>query len=136
MPRLTEDEREQRRRKLQQEALDSVAARGQFNFRLDSGDIRRLYQLAGLRQKPVSAMVREWVVERLDKEEVTEAPPAPPWADELDRRMLHMEVLIALVARGHVKGKNQDVYFAKLHEHIQQHCSTESDQQLLELLKP
>ena len=81
MPKLTVEQREQRRQKLQEEALESVAARGQFNFRLDGQDIKRLYQLAGKHHTPVSTMVREWV-ERLTVEE-TSAHQAPLWAQDL-----------------------------------------------------
>jgi hypothetical protein len=59
MPKLTPAELEKRRKQMQEQALESVAASGQFNFRLDGDDIKRLYQLAGNRQKPVSTMVRE-----------------------------------------------------------------------------
>jgi len=88
MPKLTDKEREQRRKKLQTEALETVAARGQFNFRLDGEDIKRLYELAGHRQQPVSTMVREWVLERLQMEE-TGKYPTPPWAQALEQRLTH-----------------------------------------------
>lgn len=93
MPRLTDEEREQRRRRLQEEALESVAARGQFNFRLDGKDIKRLYALAGKRQKAVSAIVREWVLERLELEE-TNNYSGPAWAQELKKQLQHIEALI------------------------------------------
>jgi len=88
MPKLTDKEREQRRRKMQEEALESVAARGQFNFRLEGQYIKRLYELAGRRRQPVSAMVREWVLERLAVEENNKYS-VPLWAQELEQRLVH-----------------------------------------------
>ncbi len=88
MPKLTDKEREQRRKKLQEEALETVAARGQFNFRLDGQDIKRLYELAGYRKLPVSAMVRDWVLERLSIEESSKFS-TPLWAQELEQRLIH-----------------------------------------------
>lgn len=94
MPRLTDKEREARRKKVQMEALESIASRGQFNFRLNGDDIKRLYELADRRQKPVSAMVREWVLERLVMEEKGKYA-APIWAQELEQRITN--VLKALI---------------------------------------
>ena len=88
MPKLTDKEREQRRKKVQEEALEAVAARGLFNFRIDGPDIKRLYELAGYRQQPVSAMVREWVLERLAAEENNKIS-APLWAQALEDRLIH-----------------------------------------------
>lgn len=90
MAKLTDAEREERRIKLQEEALESVALRGQFNFRLDGRDIKRLYNLAGKRNQPVSTLVREWVLERLQIEETNKCP-APLWAQNIDRRLTHLE---------------------------------------------
>lgn len=97
MPKLTPEELEKRRKKLQDEALDSVTARGQFNFRLDGADIKRLYELAGNRQKPVSAMVREWVIERLAAEE-TNVTTAPAWAQQLQEHLLTTEACVINMA--------------------------------------
>lgn len=97
MPKLTPKELEIRRKKLQDEALDSVAARGQFNFRLDGTDIKRLYELAGNRQKPVSAMVREWVIERLAAEEAN-TTAAPVWAQLLQEHLLTTEACVITMA--------------------------------------
>jgi hypothetical protein len=132
MPRLTDKEREQRRRKLQEEALESVAARGQFNFRLEGKDIKRLYELAGTRKKPVSALVREWVLERLESEEANKCH-APIWAQELDQRLAHIEVL-ALVALGANQGPDGDAIRCKLRDHVLQHCRVEGDDELHRLL--
>lgn len=87
MPKLSDKQREQRRKKLQDEALSAVAARGQFNFRLDGNDIKRLYALSDQRQKPVSAMVREWVLERLVMEENGKYA-TPPWVQELEQQLI------------------------------------------------
>lgn len=97
MPKLTPKELELRRKKLQEDALESVAARGQFNFRLDGTDIKRLYELAGNRQKPVSAMVREWVIERLAEEEAN-TTDAPAWAQLLQEHLLTTEACVITMA--------------------------------------
>jgi len=97
MPKLTPEELEKRRKKLQEEALDSVAARGQFNFRLDGTDIKRLYELAGNRHKPVSTMVREWVTERLAAEEAN-VTSAPAWAQQLQEHLLTTEACVINMA--------------------------------------
>jgi len=133
MPKLTEKEREQRRKKLQTEALESVMARGQFNFRLDGKDIKRLYELAGRQQRPVSAMVREWVLECLEKEE-TNKYLAPPWVQELERRLSHTEILVALTVFGYDKSVNSNIIRSKLRDHIMRHCNAQDDQELLTLL--
>ena len=86
MAKLTNTEREQRRKKIQEEALQSVVDRGQFNFRLDGKDIQRLHEIAGQRNKPVSSMVREWVLERLEIEENNKYS-APLWVQELEERL-------------------------------------------------
>lgn len=129
MTKLTDKEREQRRKKIQEEALESVAARGQFNFRLDGSDIKRLYELAGKRQKPVSAMVREWVLERLSVEEKGKYP-APAWAQQLEQRLANSEVLIALAALGSSQAPYSKETRAKIRDQILKHCSAATDDEL------
>jgi hypothetical protein len=69
MPKLTPDERAARMKKIRAQAQESVAKREQFNFRLDTDTINRLYALAAQQRKPVGALVREWVAERIQIEE-------------------------------------------------------------------
>lgn len=88
MARLSDKEREKRRKKVQEDALESVIARGQFNFRLEGTDIKRLYELAGKRQQAVSSMVRQWVLERLEVEE-TNKYSIPLWAQDFEQRLTH-----------------------------------------------
>ncbi len=130
MPRLTDEERQKRRQKMQEEALQAVAARGQFNFRLDGEDIRRLYELAGKRSRPVSAMVREWVLERLEMEEHSKCP-TPLWAEALGQRLAHTEayLLIALCM-----DQNRESLKKKLRDHLHQHFDLEGDEELRALL--
>jgi hypothetical protein len=134
MPKLTDEQREQRRQKLQEEALETVAARGQFNFRLDGQDIKRLYQMAGKHHKPVSTMVREWVLERLTVEE-TSAHQAPLWAQELAQRVSHTEsyLLLALTALD-MPGQGNKVLRDKLLNHVRAHGNIEMDDELRNLL--
>ena len=133
MPKLNDKEREQRRKKLQTEALESVMARGQFNFRLDGPDIKRLYELAGRQQKPVSAMVREWVLNCLEKEE-TNKYSTPPWVQELEQRLMHTEMLMALAALSSPQATASEKIRTKLRDHIMRHCNTERDSELRLLL--
>jgi len=77
MSKLSKEEIEKRGRRMQQEALKSVAKTEQLNIRMDESNIVRLYDLARIKRKPVGTMVREWIVERLDCEE-----QAPSSADE------------------------------------------------------
>lgn len=133
MPRLTAEEREARRRKVQDEALEAVAARGQFNFRLDGSDIKRLYELAGMRKRPVSAMVREWVLERLELEEGGKTQ-SPPWVQSLENRLSHTEVLITLLALRAPTNQFDDDIRGKLKEHVMRHCNVEADDELRALL--
>jgi hypothetical protein len=135
MPRLTQKEREKRRQKVQEQALEAVAARGQFNFRLDGEDIKRLYALAGARQVPVSAMVREWVLERLDLEE-TKKHAAPIWAQALEDRIAHTEayLLAALFSFGSVEGHQREAICRKIRDHVQQHLNIDTDEELRSLL--
>ncbi len=69
MSKLSKEEIEKRGRRMQQEALKSVAKREQLNIRMDEENIYRLYEFAKLKGKPVGTLVREWIVERLDLEQ-------------------------------------------------------------------
>jgi type II secretory pathway component PulJ len=135
MPRLTDEQREQRRRRMQEEALESVAARGQFNFRVDGQDIKRLYEQAGKQKKPVSAMVREWVLERLATEE-TNPHAAPLWAQELSQRLTHAEawLLAAVLAASETKETVRRERLDSLLHHIRRHGDVDLDNELKSLL--
>ena len=79
MAKLTAEERKKR---LKAAALESNAARGQFNFRLEGTAIKQLSRLADVRGKAVSVMVREWVLEHLAAEEEKfglSEPQKPIW---------------------------------------------------------
>lgn len=69
MSKMSKEEIERRGRRMQQEALKAVAKTEQLNIRMDEANIRRLYDLAKIRRKPVGTMVREWIVDCLDREE-------------------------------------------------------------------
>ncbi|MBI4533206.1 MAG: ribbon-helix-helix protein, CopG family [Candidatus Melainabacteria bacterium] len=134
MAKLTDKQRDQRRRRLQDEALESVAARGQFNFRLDGKDIKRLYELAGQRKKPVSAMVREWVLERLEREE-SNTSAAPTWAQELSQRLTHTEVLLALFTLGSSHGRYDEALRSRIRDYLVRHCDVDNIEELRGLLR-
>jgi len=90
------DEIDKRRNRVREAALDSIAARGQFNFRLDGADIKRLYSLAKKSKRPVSSMVREWVLDRLEKEEGKKVT-SPAWARSMEQRIAELERAIMIL---------------------------------------
>lgn len=65
MSKLTKNQIASRRKRMQEEALKSVAKSEQLNIRIDENSITRLYELAAKRKKAVGAMVREWIVEKI-----------------------------------------------------------------------
>ncbi len=69
MSPITPEERQKRRDRVAAEALESVAKSEQFNFRMDADTIKRLYKIAAQQRKPVGALVREWVLEKLEQEQ-------------------------------------------------------------------
>jgi predicted DNA binding CopG/RHH family protein len=69
MSKLTEKQINERRKRMQKEALQSVAKTEQLNIRIDEDNIRRLYSLGAKKNLPVGTMVREWITERLKLEE-------------------------------------------------------------------
>ena len=56
-------------RKMREVARDRVAKREIMHFRIDKSSILGLFEMAGKKKQPVSAMVREWVLERLWQEQ-------------------------------------------------------------------
>jgi hypothetical protein len=69
LAKLSKEEIGARRKRMQSEALRSVAKTEQLNIRIDEQSIHRLYKLAGNENKPVGTMVREWILEKLRTEE-------------------------------------------------------------------
>jgi hypothetical protein len=69
MSKLSKEEIEKRGRRMQKEALKSVAKTEQLNLRMEAINIERLYILARKKKTPVGTLVREWIVERLDLED-------------------------------------------------------------------
>ncbi len=66
MSKLTKDQLDARRKRMQEEALSRVAKTEQLNIRMDEYSIMQLYSRAEKEGKPVGALVREWIVEKLD----------------------------------------------------------------------
>lgn len=69
LAKLSKEEIAARRKRMQSEALSSVAKTEQLNIRIDEQSIQRLYKLAGRENKPVGTMVREWILDKLRTEE-------------------------------------------------------------------
>lgn len=76
MSKLTKEEITARRKRMQEEALKSVAKTEQLNIRIDEASITRLYAHASKQGKAVGTMVREWTIERLQTEEDTNNQPS------------------------------------------------------------
>jgi hypothetical protein len=66
---MTEAELDERRRRMQQEALRRLAKSKQLNIRISEKSILSLHAIAGSQRKPVGAMVREWIMERIEQSE-------------------------------------------------------------------
>ena len=78
-------------------------------------------------------MVRGWVLERLGLEETTKYP-VPPWAQELEQRLMHTEMLIALAALGSPQAAGSEKIRSTLRDHVIRHCHAERDPELRTLL--
>jgi hypothetical protein len=68
MSKMTKKELQQRMTKLKLSARAQLAKTEVMHFRLDADSIEKLYAMAGKKRKPVGALVREWVLERLQTE--------------------------------------------------------------------
>lgn len=68
MAKLSQKQLESRKAEMSARARASVAKTEVMQFRLDAESIQQLYELAVTLKKPVGAMVREWVLERLQAE--------------------------------------------------------------------
>jgi hypothetical protein len=55
-------------KKIRKEAIDRIAKTEQLQIRLDATLWDCLFKLATRRRQPVSAMVREWIIERANAE--------------------------------------------------------------------
>ena len=69
MSKLSKTEILARRKRMQEEALKSIAKTEQLNIRIDEDSITRLYTIAGKQGKPVGTMVRQWILDRISTEE-------------------------------------------------------------------
>ena len=68
MGKLSKKQLEERMSKLKASARAEVAKTEVMHFRMDAPSIEQLYILAGQKRKPVGALVREWVMERMQLE--------------------------------------------------------------------
>lgn len=71
MAKLTNQQIAVRRKRMQAEALKSIAKTEQLNIRIDQKSIIRLYDAAARHKKPVGAMIREWIIDCLNSDEQT-----------------------------------------------------------------
>lgn len=87
--RITKEQLELRKAKMMARAKSNVTKTEILQFRLDAESIGQLYEVAGHYKKPVGAMVREWVMERLQKE-ITPENPNDLSAQEIYQAILDM----------------------------------------------
>lgn len=109
MSTMSPEERRKRRERIANEALESVAKSEQFNFRMDSETMKRLYKVASELKKPVGALVREWVLERLNQEQ--KCPSTAELMGELQSTREQMlscfkALSLSLMETGEVSGDN------------------------------
>lgn len=64
--KLRSPELQARINRTKEEARTDIAKRGTMHFRIDERDVMRIYEKAESLNKAPSAMVREWVLERLN----------------------------------------------------------------------
>jgi hypothetical protein len=68
MTKLSKEELKERMTNLKAKARAEVSKTEVMHFRVDPQNIEQLYVIAGQKKKPVGAMVREWVLERIQLE--------------------------------------------------------------------
>jgi len=98
MSKMSPEERQSRRDRVAAEALESVAKSEQFNFRMDAETIKLLYKVAAQQRKPVGALVREWVLEKLHPQQ-KEPSPAELMQEIQRLRQQNMSCFEALAQR-------------------------------------
>lgn len=112
MSNMSSEERQKRRERLAAQALESVAKSEQFNFRVDSETIKRLYKVAADQKKPVGALVREWVLERLNQEQM--APSSAELMQEIhllrDQTLARLEALSQSLAALNERSSSSSSY--------------------------
>ena len=91
MSKLGKKQLQQRMSKLTAAARAEVAKTEVMHFRLDPQSIERLYGLAGQKRKPVGAMVREWVLERMEQELSSAPNPKSVSLMDIDKRLESIE---------------------------------------------
>ena len=72
MAKLTDEELKKREAKLFAKARSEISKTGIMQFRLDPENIGVLYDIAARKRVRVSAMLRDWVLERLQSEQTPE----------------------------------------------------------------
>ena len=55
-------------KEMKQAARQDIAKRCILHFRIDEASILELYEIAGIKKQPIGALLREWMLERLDEE--------------------------------------------------------------------
>jgi DNA-binding transcriptional regulator GbsR (MarR family) len=108
--------------------LEALIARGTCAFRLDKVTIRRIYELTQLKQTSFSAILRQWVLEGLQREESNDSPK-PRWAEKYDLRIQNTELLMLMtLSNAGFAGKKQDRLIRnKIRDHISKYYENNSE---------
>lgn len=75
--------------KMEKTARRKVAKREVLHFRIDQSSISAIYEMASNKEKPVGTMIREWVLERLQKEQ--DMPQLEPSLKNIEQRLSALE---------------------------------------------
>lgn len=84
--------------KTQEEARARITKRGVMRFRCTENDILRLNEFAAKNGLPVGAMMRKWVLERLD-EETNKSGNANSGRSDLTKEMRTFDKRLSLVEK-------------------------------------
>lgn|GEM_PF-1877149 len=85
-------------KKTQDEARARITKRGVMRFRCTETDILRLNEFAAINSLPVGAMMRKWVLERLD-EETNKSGKANSTRSDLTKKMRTFDKRLSLVEK-------------------------------------
>jgi hypothetical protein len=100
MPKMSREELDRRKAQTGERARAEVAKTEIMQFRLDAESIERLYAQSAKCKLPVGAMVRQWVLERLAKEEAhtSSADPESETREQLSK-LIEGQLLIMSLLR-------------------------------------
>ncbi len=99
MTKMSKKQLEQRKVGMTSRARAAVAKTETMQFRLDAENIQLLYEMAVSQRKPVGAMVREWVLERLQFESLHVGKKSSPHPSISPKRVMEMQAELLELAK-------------------------------------